>query len=682
MRNLPGKWIIVVIGTTVALLSSGSALAVEKQHYQPEPASTALSPQRVIAPTTRYREPNLLPDLVVEKIWLDQRCMVHFKLRNNSRAPISAQQHRAAKVRLIIGGKHYVFPLSTTDASSPAIDPTGNLRKPEGIVSFNSGQVVSDQQLVRVLIDTGNKIEESTVKNNVRQITLTSGCKKPDVGNLVVRKPMAVVPPRVPPASATHLRPTVDIVSFVVRRHWDTPVATRSGSAADDETSIQIGQSVVMDWIIRACHASRLNTTISAGIGTVSPGEQVQSSPDCSEWRGSKTITPPRNSTYVLEAAVTSRSRMGAVATSAVRVNVAAPVLELAIPEIIDRERTIIFYARNTGTLDYEAPDTDITGRYAVTNWNRTISYASGAFDVSGLRLGRGERVEIGRITLPETPNPYAAETITIDLEVSDPEGFFTDDSQQLTHTHRWRMETRTFASDTILVPIIESQLVGNIRLNNYASPGADSVTSPPVVSGDSLVSLAEQTQQFTIPLQTFKLKVNGDIVYRYVPFINDVSAVIGGRGTGILRHGIIGTRVTFETAGGNEIKGWKQVGSALVDSGAPDVDITKLEIEISAILSVRHGRIRVNSISAQQPEVEFEVRDNAFAWILNQLIPYFETQIASTMRNYVNDLLGAANVRDLLEERINQELHNLGIGYIHRMTLDPTRGMTITHIP
>ena len=677
----PRKGIYVLIGLLVTLISY-NALAVEKQYYKRDPAANIQSPSPVAKPPAINKKPASLPDLLVEKIWLDRQCVLHFKIRNKGRAAIPAQEHKLAKVRLAIGSKNYFFSFIDPNPSVRAVDPRGNLRKPGGSVSFNSEKVISDQQPVRVLVDSGNRIRESATKNNARKTTLIPGCENPEAAAPVARKPMPTVSSRVSPASAAAMRPTVEILSFVVRKQHDTAVAARPGSEPDGETSIRVGQSVVMSWSIRTCHDNNLNVTIGAAIGAVPPGTQVESSPDCSNWRGSKTVTPNRNSTYILEASVMSTSRMNAVGTASVRVSVAAPVVDILTPEINDRERTIIFYVRNRGTLDYDASDVAITGRYSVTNWNHTISYASGDIEARNIALNAEERVEIGRVTLPEHPNPYAAETIYINLEVSDRAGFIADSSRQLNHAHRWRMDIKPVSAD-LLLSIVESQITGEIRLNNYEPPGSDRVadTDPPSVRNDSHVTIIDQTREFTIPWDTYDLKVNDDVVYRYVPFVHDINATVGGRGTGFIKIGGIGTRITFEVGGGNEIKGWKRENRTLVDS-APDINISKLEFEISANLSARDGRIQVDSVYIARPDMEFEITGHALAGLMNAFQSYFDTNVAGIIRSQVNTLLESANIKATMEAQINQALQEFGTGYIHRLTLDPSRGMTVTHVP
>jgi len=495
------------------------------------------------------------------------------------------------------------------------------------------------------------------------------------------RKPMAISP-GVTPSSAASIRPTVDIRSFVVRKHRDNAVMARQGYEPDGEISIRIGQSVVMTWNIRVCRANRVNITIGGGIGIVPPGTQSESDSGCSTWQGSKTVTPNRNTIFILEVSVVSTSRMGAVDTAAVRVNVAAPVVELVTPEVNDRERTIIFYAANRGALDYDAQDVAITGRYSVTNWNRTITYASGDIEARNVPIGAGEQIEIGSVTLPTSPNPYAAETIHINLEVSDRAGFIADTSGQLNHAHRWRMELKPISS-RLLLSIVESQITGEIRLNNYQSPGRDTLadTNPPSIMNDSHVTIVDQTREFTIPWDTYNLKSNGNVIYRFVPFVNDINATVGGRRTGFIKHGVIGTRITFEVGGGNEIVGWKRENRTLLDS-APDINITKLEFDISANLSARNGRIQVKSVYISKPKMEFRITGHALAGIMNAFKSYFDTKVSGIVRSQVNAMLTSANIKTTMETLINQELQNFGTGYIYRMTLDPADGMTIIHIP
>jgi hypothetical protein len=113
----------------------------------------------------------VLPDLVVESIWLDNQCNINFKLRNSGKGNIPDGEHRESVVRVQIGSEIKDFPLGR-------IDPNGVLKKSGGLVSFNAQILLKTSVDVKVIADFNKKIRETDAgeKHNEKVVKLTPQC--------------------------------------------------------------------------------------------------------------------------------------------------------------------------------------------------------------------------------------------------------------------------------------------------------------------------------------------------------------------------------------------------------------------------------------------------------------------------------------------------------------------------
>jgi len=157
---MKGKFFIPIIAVIV-LSSLSLSFAVER--VQTKPGVIQTKPIQVT--------PMELPDLVVDGIWLDSQCNINFKLRNSGKGNIPDGEHRESVVRIQFGSEIKDFPL-------PRIDSNGVLKKPAGLVSFNTQLVLKSPADVKVIVDFNKKIKETDggEKNNEKVVKLTPQC--------------------------------------------------------------------------------------------------------------------------------------------------------------------------------------------------------------------------------------------------------------------------------------------------------------------------------------------------------------------------------------------------------------------------------------------------------------------------------------------------------------------------
>ncbi len=139
------------------------------------PLKTADNPESTIKkapmskPGNTTQKKAVLPDLKVERIWRDQNCVLHLRIKNRGKGVIPDKQFDKARLQVAVGTDKKTFYLKQ-------IDPKGRLRKPNGKIDTASGIKVKQPEKVSVFIDSSRAVKESDEKNT-KQIMLGL-CKK------------------------------------------------------------------------------------------------------------------------------------------------------------------------------------------------------------------------------------------------------------------------------------------------------------------------------------------------------------------------------------------------------------------------------------------------------------------------------------------------------------------------
>jgi hypothetical protein len=677
------KRCVLIIGIIVGLVISivySLSYSAEKKTIKPDKVeSPKAGPTATSGP--------LLPDIIVERIWLDSQCRINFQLKNNSSGPIPNDKHRLGKVRLFIGSQVLDYSLSQSLEGRQAIDPSGTLKQPRGMVRFNTGQPLETRRIVRVWVDNTDQIHESNENNNTARESLTPNC--PVVSGLTQTTATMTGSGATTPQSTVQLpRPTVNITSFRLSRpaSGTTAMATTGHSGTPDSATVDAGEPCELRWAIEGCRAPRVTTQLRGyevgGDRSLSTSESItetrQDQDDCftiygtAPWPAGKM----KSKDYVLK--VTATGTPGVATTEKTfRVNVNTPRLVLERPEVNEQDLTVTFYLSNRG-VDYPAPGARVRGGYTITNWNRHITYASGSISLRDLNIPNNGRVEIAQITLTDREHLYAARKILIEATADDDYHFFTD--RTVSHTHEW--STRTTQLSSIILLSFFDALSGEIRLNNYQSPGSNTTRSRPGISRDSFIRIGDFERTFTPDFLSVKAsgKVSGDVLYDYRPYLNNVTASVGGSGsTSIPDRNIVNMRITFNTSGGPEIKGWRYKDNQYIDDDAPDVDITNLMLDVKFHLNLRNGRIIIDTVWIA-PTLNFTVTDR-FSWILNELRPWLERLATNNIASYLGQWVNTDELRTRMNDEISNALSALNVGWVNSFELN-SDGLTIDYVP
>ena len=117
------------------------------------------------------------PDLVVEKIWLDDACQINFRIKNAGGGAIPDAEHAMAMVRIVFGKQFKEFPYGSASAAGEIpVDPGEALKAPGSAVEFNTGIIIDSVMNVSVFADSRGNIKESNENNNSRTQQLNPQC--------------------------------------------------------------------------------------------------------------------------------------------------------------------------------------------------------------------------------------------------------------------------------------------------------------------------------------------------------------------------------------------------------------------------------------------------------------------------------------------------------------------------
>ncbi len=125
------------------------------------------------------------------------------------------------------------------------------------------------------------------------------------------------------------------------------------------------------------------------------------------------------------------------------------------------------------------------------------------------------------------------------------------------------------------------SLLEGRLHLNNDNGHSDSDHFTPnnPFRADDCSIRINDFYAEFNFPETWFKL---GAMDYHY--YVRDLDATFGGsRGRDLfqVRDGKLVMTIRFETGGRVELRGWEYTGGVFYDLSGPDMDITRLDVQV-----------------------------------------------------------------------------------------------------
>lgn len=441
-------------------------------------------------------------------------------------------------------------------------------------------------------------------------------------------------PPTVPPMSVARSA-SVDIVSFgEFAPERSGMVLARGATVRRDETTIDLGEDVALEWQIEGCGGSFVSASIT-GLGSVNPGTRQSTGGNCYRMTNRRAVNVLSDTTYTLRVAAPP-----AVAEKSFTVRVRRPILAAVQPVVDQEARTVTFYATNRGEVDL--PPYPITGRYRLRGRSPSQPvFSEGTFASAAIGVPRGARVEVGSITFPE----QAFRSSILDIEVQ------LTSNWGVTSGRGYTPFSQRFDSHTLDVSLRTLNLgwfSAQIRVNNHRSGTRDVERRSPHLANDVSVDINGHSSTFSL-----------DPVHQRVGltdfwfFVRNLEASTRGTDVFFLRDGKLGIRIPFSCSGSREVKGWATLSSGnWVDRLSPDLDVRRLELNVLLPLRASAGRITYLRPEVEVPSLNLHV---AGGWA--GLEPAIRGWLQGLVRGGITGNLSALLTTSAVRSQVSDEL-------------------------
>lgn len=162
---------IVTIGSMIValvVLPFFPAYSAEKQPSKTAPGTTTQQP--------KSKPTGTVSDLSVDKVWLDNQCMINIKLKNAGKYTMPDKEHSQGMVRVYFRKSHEDFYFKKISVQKkPAVDPNGALKKPGSTLSYNTKIELKERLRVSVYAGVINSIAKADKKKG-KSLTLVPVC--------------------------------------------------------------------------------------------------------------------------------------------------------------------------------------------------------------------------------------------------------------------------------------------------------------------------------------------------------------------------------------------------------------------------------------------------------------------------------------------------------------------------
>lgn len=470
--------------------------------------------------------------------------------------------------------------------------------------------------------------------------------------------------------------PKLQILSFKKKVEADpgTMMATRPGYTEPTSAAIDLGDEITLSWAIEGCKVQSVTASLS-GTGSVSPGTQTTTSEECLHFRGEKSLRPQRTETYTLTVNAQPESNNVTIhpQTKTFQVEVRRPAFTILQPEVNQNELSVAFSVRNSGDGDFR--NTPINVSYEVYGFGgrSNFSITTGSFRTSRMTIPRGNRADLGSISLAEFRDQllyYDAISIRVVVGAN-----YVQPLEEASEMFRHNWTNRTFTLNETMLSILDSISECEVRLNNYQAAGS----GWPEVRNDSFIRFAVGGTGSPIPFdlraQSFTVRVTGKVSgHDYIEervgmFINAITSFTpASEQLFEIRNGKLGIHLEFPNAGANEIKLGTRNGSNFDDGEVPDINIGAFPVDIWLTPCPSGNKISYNRIEVVVPTISASLTGRFEG--LNPLIrDYLSGYVTDEVRRQLNSVLGAASIKRAIEDGIAGALAGVRINHLVSVT-------------
>jgi hypothetical protein len=288
--------------------------------------------------------------------------------------------------------------------------------------------------------------------------------------------------------------------------------------------------------------------------------------------------------------------------------------------------------------------------------------------------IPKGQRADLGERALPgrTTLDPYAGFRTEIEISAGPISSGWV--------TYRHGLGPAVEEIDSRRWELFGSAVDGTIRINNFdGSVTSDSVDRRPLRSNDSYIDMGGERRIFGIDPVGYRISLLG-VTRHYLFFINGITADLGGRRFLSMTGYKLKMHVDFRTDGGPEIKGWLRSPSderVYRDSDGPDIDLTRLEVDLFLTLRVRDGRLAYAAVDVR-PVMDLEIVGQ-WDWLTPLVRRELTENLREQIRAQVMSMMGSEDVRRDFENAFAQGLALIGIDRVLAIRTEEDR-IFVTH--
>ena len=449
-----------------------------------------------------------------------------------------------------------------------------------------------------------------------------------------------------------------------------------TSSSSSPPPSIELGEEIELYWYITYKNVRTPRVTID---GQVVTGE-AQTASDGTPWMsGRKTFRPASTKTYrlVVTAAPEGGGR-GLQKRQSLRVSVKKPVLTVLEPEVDQDNLTIKFFAKNTGDAVFRP--TPINVNYEIDGG----TLARGSFSTPRIEIAKNQRVELGRITLPDKNRAFQNDSIRIRVDIG---AYYVQPLREARgdFTHRWTART-TQINDAMLM-LLGMATTCEIVIDNWdeTSGNARWIQNPYQENAclvDFNVAGSGTPFRFTLPYFDDE-RTEGPLAIVYRTFLRNIRA--SHRGDSDLfsvRDGKLQITLEFDGRDSREIKIGRvgQTGSRegkWKDDAVPDVNLSAFTVIVKVTPALSGGQLTYSNVDVSISGLSANF-PGGWSWLNAGFRNYATRTVRNTLDSALTGVLSSGSIKNAIIDGINSGISATGTD-ITRILSVRGSGNTIT---
>ena len=474
--------------------------------------------------------------------------------------------------------------------------------------------------------------------------------------------------------------PSISITRFKKAVPGGTMMSTMNmsgtSSSSSPPPSIELGEEIELYWSITYKNVRTPRVTIDGQVVTGT----AQTASDGTRWMaGRKTFRPASTKTYnlVVTAAPEGGGR-GLRKQQSLRVTVKKPVLTVLEPEVDQDNLTIKFFAKNTGNADFRP--TPINVNYEIDGGR----LATGSFTTPRIEIAKNQRVELGRITLPDRARAFQNNSIRIRINIG---AYYVQPLREARgdFTHEWT--ARTTQINDAMLNLLGMATTCEIVIDNWdETSGTARWIQNPYQENACLVdfNVAGSGTPFRFTLPYFDdERTEGPLAIVYRTFLRNIRA--SHRGDSDLfsvSDGKMQITLEFDGRDSREIKIGRvgQTGSRegkWKDDAVPDVNLSAFTVIVKVTPALSGGQLTYSDVDVSISGLSADF-PGGWSWLNAGFRNYATRTVRNTLDSALTGVLSSGSIKNAIIDGINSGISATGTD-ITRILSVRGSGNTIT---